>query len=178
MLAALPPGVHSARPPWLTVFVLVLPYLAGASAGCSWSGPRRARAGGRAAVGPGLRRAAGGVLGGAGRVLGRAAGQRPAGRGRPLGLAGRRGRRPGDRRRRRGHRRRHELAAPAGRKAAAPAPRPRAATPANTPALSDLGPGGEAEGGHTIYLDPWAGMEDEDSPGRRASAAHGPSSLP
>jgi hypothetical protein len=64
------------------------------------------------------------------------------------------------------------------RKDDSPAVRARAATPANTPALSDLGPGGEAEDGHTIYLDPWAGTEDEDPPARQASAAHGPSSLP
>jgi hypothetical protein len=41
-----------------------------------------------------------------------------------------------------------------------------------------LAPGGAADDGHTIYVDPWAGAADEDSADARAVASPGPSSLP
>lgn len=179
MLAALPPGVHSAAPPSLSAIVLLIPYLAGAFGG--WLTTRAAPLLALEAA-PLWGFACGALTGFVLAVLSAFAGG-PLGDGR-LAAVGPSGWQVGV-----------VAALEVGvaaavasgvtnwlrlraRKDDSPAVRARAATPANTPALSDLGPGGEAEDGHTIYLDPWAGTEDEDPPGRQASAAHGPSSLP
>jgi hypothetical protein len=61
-----------------------------------------------------------------------------------------------------------ELAAARARRAAAPPPRP-----AMSP---DMSPGGAEDEGHRIYLDPWAGEEDDGPPEDRPPL--GPAMLP
>jgi hypothetical protein len=177
LLAALPQGMHNGAPAWLAVIVLALPYLSGCAAGLLLV---------RAAPFPALEAApvwglacgaaAGGVLGilaafsggplGDGRLtaVGPSGWQVGAIAALEIGVAsavtaglanwlrlGRRGRPAG------------EAAVPAGPAVHGPAvqlPRPR--------------PSGEEAGGHTIYLDPWAG----DEPGEPPPAPRGPSSLP
>ncbi|HEY1644014.1 MAG TPA: DUF6350 family protein [Streptosporangiaceae bacterium] len=176
LLAALPQGMHNGAPAWLAIIVLALPYLSGCAAGLLLV---------RAAPFPALEAApvwglacgaaAGGVLGilaafsggplGDGRLtaVGPSGWQVGAIAALEIGVAsavtaglanwlrlGRRGRPAG------------EAAVPAGAAGHSPAvqlPRPR--------------PSGEEAGGHTIYLDPWAGDEPSEPP-----APRGPSSLP
>jgi hypothetical protein len=52
---------------------------------------------------------------------------------------------------------------------------PQTLSPVVGVALPDLGPGDEADDGHTIYFDPWAGKDHAETP---APASRGPSSLP
>ena len=93
LLAALPQGgaLHTPRPPWLTVAVLALPYLAGGVGGAA-AGPGGPDPvpGGRPVLGPGLRRRGRRRARRPGGLLRRPAGQRAAGRGRAVRLAGRR----------------------------------------------------------------------------------------
>jgi hypothetical protein len=183
MLAALPPGVHAVFPPSLSAIVLVIPYLAGAFGG--WLTTRAAPLLALEAA-PLWGFACGALTGLVLAVLSAFAGG-PLGNGR-LAAVGPSGWQVGV-----------VAALEVGvaaavasgvtnwlrlraRKADSPAARvrvrARAVPPASGVAVSDLSPDARAADGHTIYLDPWAGMADEDSPGRRASAAHGPSSLP
>ncbi len=177
MLAALPSGAHSAAPPLLSVFVLAVPYAAGAFGGLLVARTARVLALEAAPLcGFACGTLAGCVLG----VLAAFAGG-PLGDGR-LAAVGPSGWQVGvvaslevgvaaavtagltNWRR---------LRAAAGR-AAGPAPHPRAAGTA----LPGHGPGDAADDGHMIYLDPWAGTADEDGtdPGERVPRA--PSSLP
>jgi hypothetical protein len=189
MLAALPPGGNSGAhpgvpqgvPPWLSVAVLVVPYLAGALGGLLMT---------RAAPVLALETAplwgfacgtlTGCVLG----VLAAFAGG-PLGDGRlaavgpsgwqvgvvaslevgvaaavTAGIA-------------------NWLRQRAVRAGAGPAAAPPRARPA-TSALTGRGPvpGDAGDDGHTIYVNPWAGSADQGSAGPRARSPHGPSSLP
>ena len=176
MLAALPIGTHSAVPPFLSMAVLVVPYLAGAFAGLLvaraapmlapeaapiWGFASGTLAGftlGAAAV------FAGGPLGN-----GRLAAVGPSGwqvgvvASLEVGVA---------------------AAVSAGvanwlrLRAVGTAAEPGPLPSGSAVALPELGPGDAADDGHTIYLDPWAGTADQGSDGRRAQASHGPSSLP
>jgi Family of unknown function (DUF6350) len=179
MLAALPAGVHSALPAWLSVAVLALPFLAG-----GFGGFLMARAAPTAAVEAApLWGFASGAL--AGCVTGALA----AFAGGPLGDG------------------RLSVVGPSGWQVAAVSilevgvaaavtagvanwlslrrlAGSRAAAQADAPAppgrLSPAGPLMAAgdDGGHTIYLDPWAG-EGESGAGRGAAVSgHGPSALP
>jgi len=194
MLAALPPGgnsgVHPAVsqgvPPWLSVAVLVVPYLAGGVGGLLMT---------RAAPVLALETAplwgfacgtlTGCVLG----VLAAFAGG-PLGDGR-LAAVGPSGWQVGVvaslevgvaaavTAGTANWLRQRAVRARAGRAAAPPRPRPA------TAALTGRGPGpgDAADDGHTIYVNPWAGSADQGSAdqgsaGPRAPARHGPSSLP
>jgi Family of unknown function (DUF6350) len=191
LLAALPPGADSGVhpgvsagvsqgvPPWLSMAVLVVPYLAGALGGLLmtraapvlaletaplWGFACGALAGCVLAV---LAAFAGGPLGN-----GRLAAVGPSGwqvcvvaslevgvaAAVTAGIAN--------------WRRQRAIRASAGPAAAPPRPRPA------TSALPGPGPGDAADDGHTIYVNPWAGTVDQDSAGARAPAPHGPSSLP
>jgi putative intracellular protease/amidase len=170
LLAALPPGMHNGAPPWLAIIVLALPYAAGSVAGLLLV---------RAAPFPALEAApvwglacgaaAGGVLG----VLAAFSGG-PLGDGR-LAAVGPSGWQVGAIAAleigvasavtaglanwlRLGGRGRVAQAAP-GPPVRLPRPRPS---------------GEDSDGGHTIYLDPWAG----DAPSEPPPAPRGPSSLP
>jgi hypothetical protein len=55
---------------------------------------------------------------------------------------------------------------------------PHTLSPVVGVALPDLGPGDEADDGHTIYLDRWAGRTDRDRDETSAPVSRGPSSLP
>jgi hypothetical protein len=179
MLAALPAGVHSALPAWLSVAVLALPYLAGA-----FGGFLMARAAPTAAVEAApLWGFASGAL--AGCVTGALA----AFAGGPLGDG------------------RLSVVGPSGWQVAAVSilevgvaaavtagvanwlslrrlAGSRAAAQADAPAppgwLSPAGPlmAAEDDGGHTIYLDPWAGEVEGDAGRGAAVSDHGPSALP
>jgi hypothetical protein len=179
MLAALPAGVHSALPAWLSVAVLALPYLAGA-----FGGVLMARAAPTSAleVAPLWGFASGALAGCVTGALAAFAGG-PLGDGRlsvvgPSGwqvalvatlevgvaaaiaagavnwLALRRGAVS-------------RAAAQAGHDSMPQAP--------GSWAPASLAPGDD--GGHTIYLDPWAG-EGQGGAGRGAATDHGPSALP
>jgi Family of unknown function (DUF6350) len=179
MLAALPQGLHGGAPPWLAAVVLALPYVAGCAAGLLLV---------RAAPTPVLEMApvwglacgaaAGGVLG----VLAAFSGG-PLGDGR-LSAVGPSGwqvgtvaaleigiasavtagvanwLRMGGRFRR-------------GAATAAPAGGPGRSDPAGRPPTPRR-TGEDRDGGHTIYLDPWAG----DGPGDPPPAPPGPADLP
>jgi len=182
MLAALPQGVHSGVPPSLSVTVLALPYLAGAFGGLLtvraapilaletaplWGFACGALTGLVLGV---MAAFAGGPLGD-----GRLAAVGPSGwqvgvvTTLEVGVA---------------------AAVTAGvvnwlrqRRAAGSAAEPGAAGNETLPALDvvrvpEQGPDQDAGDGHTIYLDPWAGTGDQDSPDARTPASHGPSSLP
>ena len=69
-------------------------------------------------------------------------------------------------------RRQRAVTASAGPAAAPPRPRPATRT------VPGPGPVTATDDGHTIYVNPWAGAEDQDSAGARAPAPHRPSSLP
>ena len=179
LLAALPAGVHSALPAWLSVAVLALPYLAGA-----FGGFLMARAAPTAAVEAApLWGFASGAL--AGCVTGALA----AFAGGPLGDG------------------RLSVVGPAGWQVAAVSilevgvaaavtagvvnwlslrrlAGSRAAAQADTPAPPGrLSPAGLLtaagdDGGHTIYLDPWAGEGESGAGHGTAVSDHGPSALP
>ena len=170
MLAALPPGLHSALPSWLSVAVLALPYLAGVLAGSD----RRqdsadTSAGSGAIVGTGLRRAHRGDARRARRVLRRPAWRRPACGGRPFAVAGDPGGGAGDRRRSR-HRGGSQQLAQDGRHGALCLCHARGChgtrgavgdgqVPGQRTGRLDghaAGPGDAELAGHRIYLDRWA----------------------
>jgi hypothetical protein len=190
MLAALPAGVHpgvsQGVPPWLSVAVLVVPYLAGVLGGLLmtraapvlaletaplWGFACGILAGGVLAV---LAAFAGGPLGD-----GRLAAVGPSGwqvglvASLEVGVAAAVTAGIANWLR---HRASRSAAGPAG-SAAAPAASPPRPRPAVT-ALPGPGPGDAADDGHTIYINPWAGPADQDSAGARAPAPHGPASLP
>jgi hypothetical protein len=179
MLAALPAGVHSALPAWLSVAVLALPYLAGA-----FGGFLMARAAPTVAVeaAPLWGFASGALAGCVTGALAAFAGG-PLGDGR-LSVVGPSG---------------WQVAAVAilevgvaaavtagvanwlslrrlaGSRAAAQAEAP---TLPGRPSPAGLLLAAGDDGGHTIYLDPWAG-EGESGAGRGAPVSdHGPSALP
>lgn len=178
LLAALPQGMHGGTPPWLTVAVLALPYAAGCTAGLLvvraaptpaleaaplWGLACGAAAGcvlgvlaafsggplgdGRlAAVGP-----SGWQVGAVAALEIGVSGAVTAGIANWLRLGGR-FRRPGEA---------EGVPGGSGRPGPVRLPRPR--------------PSGEdADGGHTIYLDPWAGDEASNPP----PVPRGPSALP
>jgi len=175
LLAALPPGVHPAVPPWLSVAVLAVPYLAGAFGGLLMT---------RAAPAAALETAplwgfACGVLTGCVLAILAAFAGGPLGSGRlaavgpsgwqvgvvaslEVGVAAAVTAGAGNWLRQRSR-------ASAGPPAARAPARPAAAPPGP-------GPGGAADDGHTIYVNPWAGTADQGS--GEARAPHGPSSLP
>ena len=194
LLAALPPvgdsgvhpGVSQAVPPWLSVAVLVVPYLAGVLGGLLMT---RAAPGLPLETAPLWGFASGTLAGGVLAILAAFAGG-PLGDGRlaaigpsgwqvgvvaslEVGVA---------------------AAVTAGianwlrqraiRASAGPAARPAAAPPRPRPAMAALpgpGPGDDAaveDDGHTIYVNRWAGPADQDSGRARPAAPHGPSSLP
>ena len=179
MLAALPAGVHSALPAWLSVAVLALPYLAG-----SFGGLLMARAA------PALSLEAAPLLGFAsGALAGCVTGALAAFAGGPLGDG------------------RLAAVGPSGWQVAAVASLEVGVAAAITAGVANWlslrrAAGGRAAGqpgqpaqpgtswpsgppmaasdddGHTIYLDPWAG-EGQPGGGRGSAAAgHGPSALP
>jgi Family of unknown function (DUF6350) len=183
MLAALPAGVHpgvqQAVPAWLSVVVLIVPYLAGAFGGLLMT---------RAAPALALETAplwgfACGVLTGCVLAVLAAFAGGPLGNGR-LAAVGPSGWQVGVvaslevgvaaavtagaanwlRRR----------ARTSGRSAEARV----AGGVATAAALPGLSPVDAADDGHTIYVNPWAGTADQGSGGTRAPAPHGPSSLP
>jgi len=194
LLAALPPvgdsgvhpGISQAVPPWLSVAVLVVPYLAGVLGGLLMT---RAAPGLPLETAPLWGFASGTLAGGVLAILAAFAGG-PLGDGRlaaigpsgwqvgvvaslEVGVA---------------------AAVTAGianwlrqraiRASAGPAARPAAAPPRPRPAMAALpgpGPGDDAaveDDGHTIYVNRWAGPADQDSGRARPAAPHGPSSLP
>jgi len=193
MLAALPAGVHSAVPPVLSLVVLIAPYLAGAVGGLlmARSGPVLAL---EAAP---LRGFACGILTGCVLGVAAAAAGGPLGNGR-LAAVGPSGWQVGVvaslevgvaaavtagivnwLRLRAVDSPRVTGPGVTGPVASAPATAgPQTLSPAVGAAQPDLGPGGEADDGHTIYLDPWAGKTDQDHAGSPAPASRGPSSLP
>jgi hypothetical protein len=174
MLAALPPGVHSALPTWLSVAVLALPFLAGAFGGFLTA---------RAAPTPALEAA---PLWGfaAGALTGCVTGALAAFAGGPLGDG------------------RMSVVGPSGWQVALVATLEvgvaaaiaagvvnwlalrRAAAGRAAGAGADSRPGRQRplppgdDGGHTIYLDPWAGERREGAEGGTAATDHGPSALP
>jgi len=182
VLAALPgmhPGVQQAVPPWLSVVVLIVPYLAGVFGGLLMT---------RAAPALALETAplwgfACGVLTGCVLAILAAFAGGPLGDGR-LAAVGPSGWQVGvvaslevgvaaavtagaaNWLRRRAA----AAAGAAGARAAG-----GVATAAAPPGLS---PVDEADDGHTIYVNPWAGTEDQGSGDARAPAPYGPSSLP
>jgi hypothetical protein len=198
MLAALPPGVHSAVPPVLSLAVLIAPYLAGAFGGLLMARTAPVLA---LEAAP-LRGFACGLLTGCVLGVAAAAAGGPLGNGRlaavgPSGwqvgvvaslevgvaaaatagfanwlrlraVAG-----PGV-----------AGPAPAGPAPAGPAPAgpaavgPQTLSPVVGVGLPDLGPDDQADDGHTIYLDPWAGKTDQGHADSPAPASRGPSSLP
>jgi len=198
LLAALPPeahpgaaagvltGVHHGIAPWLSMAVLVVPYLAGVLGGLLMT---RAAPGLPLETAPLWGFASGTLAGGVLAILAAFAGG-PLGDGRlaaigpsgwqvgvvaslEVGVA---------------------AAVTAGianwlrqraiRASAGPAARPAAAPPRPRPAMAALpgpGPGDDAaveDDGHTIYVNRWAGPADQDSGRARPAAPHGPSSLP
>jgi Family of unknown function (DUF6350) len=188
LLAALPPGAHpgvsQGVPPWLSLAVLVVPYLAGVLGGLLMT---------RAAPGLALETAplwgfACGTLAGCVLAVLAAFAGGPLGDGR-LAAVGPSGWQVGVvaslevgvaaavtagianwlRRR-------------AIRASAGPAAAPAAASARPRPAMTALpgpGPGSAAEDdGHTIYVNPWAGPADQATGRARPAAPHGPSSLP
>ncbi len=191
LLAALPPeahpgvsagvltGVHQGVPPWLSVAVLVVPYLAGVLGGLLMT---RAAPAAALETAPLWGFACGALTGCVLGVLAAFAGG-PLGDGRlaavgpsgwqvgavaslevgvaaavTAGIAN--------------WRRQRAVRACAGPAAAPPRPRPA------TTAVPGPGPAAPAADGHTIYVNPWAGAGDQDSAGARAPAPHRPSSLP
>jgi len=187
LLAALPPGtqagvptgVHQGVPPWLSVAVLAVPYLAGALGGLLMT---RAAPAAALETAPLWGFACGALTGCVLGVLAAFAGG-PLGDGRlaavgpsgwqvgavaslevgvaaavTAGIAN--------------WRRQRAVTASAGPAAAPPRPRPATRT------VPGPGPVTATDDGHTIYVNPWAGAEDQDSAGARAPAPHRPSSLP
>jgi hypothetical protein len=184
MLAAMPQGVHTAVPPSLSVAVLAVPYLAGAFGGLLTvrAAPILAL---EAAPLWGL--ACGALTGCALGVMAAFAGG-PLGSGR-LAAVGPSGWQVGvvaalevgvAAAVTAGVANWLRLRAAAGPTAAEPGMAGNEALPAFAVVhVPDQAPDHEADDdGHTIYLDPWAGTADPDSPGTRAPASHGPSSLP
>jgi hypothetical protein len=195
LLAALPPvarpagspgvtagvltGVHQGVPPWLSVAVLIVPYLAGALGGLLMT---RAAPAAALETAPLWGFACGALTGCVLGVLAAFAGG-PLGDGRlaavgpsgwqvgavaslevgvaaavTAGIAN--------------WRRQRAVRTSAGSAAAPPRPRPA------TTAVPGPGPGAAPDDGHTIYVNPWAGARNQDSGGARAPAPHRPSSLP
>jgi Family of unknown function (DUF6350) len=178
MVAALPPGLHPAALPLLSVAVLIVPYLAGAFGGLLmiraapvlpletaplWGFACGVLAGGVLAI---LAAFAGGPLG-----SGRLAAVGPSGwqvgvvASLEVGVAAAVTAGAGNWLRQR--------ARTAARRAAV-----RAETPPRAPAVPGLGPDDAADDGHTIYVNPWAGTADQGPGAARAPAPYGPSSLP
>ena len=179
MLAALPAGVHSALPAWLSVVVLALPYLAGAFGGLLMA---------RAA--PAVAAEAAPLWGfGSGALAGCVTGALAAFAGGPLGDG------------------RLSVVGPSGWQVAAVAVlevgvasavtagvanwlslRRMAGSRAASQAGLHSPPGRHSpsgllmavgdDGGHTIYLDPWAGEAEGDTGRGTAVSDHGPSALP
>jgi hypothetical protein len=203
MLSALPTGVHSAVPPVLSLAVLIAPYLAGAAGGLLMA--RTAPL--LALESAPLRGFACGILTGCVLGVAAAAAGGPLGNGRlaavgpsgwqvgvvaslEVGVAAaatagfanwlrlRAVDRPGvDRTGAAGP----GVAGPGAARSAPAGPAavgPQKLSPAVGLALPDLGPGDEADDGHTIYFDPWAGRTDQDHADSPAPASRGPSSLP
>jgi Family of unknown function (DUF6350) len=178
MLTALPPGLHPAAPPLLSVAVLAVPYLAGALGGLLmtraapvlpletaplWGFACGVLAGGVLAI---LATFAGGPLG-----SGRLAAVGPSGwqvgvvASLEVGVAAAVTAGAANWL--------HHRAAGAARPPAARAePQPPA------PVLPSLASDDSADDGHTIYVNPWAGTADQGPGDPRAPAPHGPSSLP
>jgi len=187
LLAALPPGtqagvptgVHQGVPPWLSVAVLAVPYLAGALGGLLMT---RAAPAAALETAPLWGFACGALTGCVLGVLAAFAGG-PLGDGR-LAAVGPSGWQVGAVASLEvgvaaavtagiANWRRQRAARTSAGSAAAP-PRPRSATMA----VPGPGPGAAADDGHTIYVNPWGGAGNQDSGGVRAPAPHRPSSLP
>jgi hypothetical protein len=188
MLAALPPGVRSAVPPVLSLAVLIAPYLAGAVGGLLMARAAPVLALEAAPLrGFACGIASGCVLGvaaaaaGGPRVNGRLAAVGPSGwqvgvvASLEVGVAAAATA---------GFANWLRLRATAGSAAAGSAAAgpvtagPQTLSPVVGVALPDLGPGDEADDGHTIYFDPWAGRTDQDHAEAPTPASRGPSSLP
>ena len=203
MLAALPPGVHSAVPPLLSLAVLIAPYLAGVVGGLLMARTAPVLA---LEAAP-LRGFVCGILTGC--VLGAAAAAAggPLGNGR-LAAVGPSGWQVGVvaslevgvaaavtaglvnwlRLRATAGSAGPATVGSAGPATAASARSagpagpvavgPQARLPVVGAALPDLGPGETVDDGHTIYLDPWAGKADQGHADLPAPASRGPASLP
>jgi hypothetical protein len=204
MLAALPAGVHSALPGWLSVAVLAMPYLAGAFGGLLMT---RAAPTSALEVAPLWGLAAGALAGGIVGALAVFAGG-PLGNGR-LSAVGPSGwqvaavailevgisaaitagfanwlslRRAAAGRTGAGHPGGGMAVRPAGGAAGSGGRAAGRAAQHGGIARPEPGPGPmtimEGEGGHTIYLDPWAGEGKTGARRGTRAADHGPSALP
>jgi Family of unknown function (DUF6350) len=192
MLSALPAGVHSALPAWLSVAVLAMPYLAG-----GFGGLLMARAGPTSALeaAPLWGFASGAVVGCVVGALAAFAGG-PLGNGRlsevgpsgwqvaavaalEVGVAAAVSAGAANWLSLRRTAAARESGGGAGRPAGgAGAARAGGGRVSSRLASSRLANSDHASGGHTIYVDPWAGEGETDTRRGTAAADHGPAALP